>query len=317
MRVLLTGGAGFIGSHVAEASLARGDVLSIVDNFDPFYDVALKRRNLDSIARRGSVALHEVDIRDAERLKRIVQEERPDVVVHLAAKAGVRPSIAEPALYAAVNVQGTQHVLDAARLAGTPHVVFGSSSSVYGNSARRPFREDDPADQPVSPYAATKRAGELICAAAVRCGGPSVTALRFFTVFGPRQRPEMAIRLFAARILAGEELRIFGTGDTERDYTFVSDIIRGVLAATERPNDFQIYNLGGTETTKLADLVRLLGEALGMPVRLRHESEQVGDVKHTSADLSRVRDGLGWSPAVSLKDGLQLFAHWLKNEGRS
>ncbi len=317
MRVLLTGGAGFIGSHVAEAFLRRGDAVAILDNFDPFYDPALKRRNMEEVAASGRVVLHEEDLRDAASLRRIVADERPDVIVHLAAKAGVRPSLEQPALYSEVNVLGTQHLLDAARAAGTPHFVFGSSSSVYGNSPRRPFREDDPADQPVSPYAATKRAGELICRAAVASGGPAVTALRFFTVYGPRQRPEMAIRLFATRILRGEELRLFGSGTSERDYTFVSDIVRGVLRAADTGNSFRVLNLGGVETTRLTDLVRMLGEALDLPVRVRHEKDQPGDVEHTSADLTAVRQSLGWAPEVSLQEGLAHFARWLKAAPRA
>lgn len=314
MRVLLTGGAGFIGSHVAEAFLRRGDAVAILDNFDPFYDPVLKRRNMEVIAGSGKVVLHEKDLRDAASVARIVAEERPDVIVHLAAKAGVRPSLEQPALYSEVNVLGTQYLLDAARAAKTPHLVFGSSSSVYGNSPRRPFREDDPADQPVSPYAATKRAGELICRAAALNGGPAVTALRFFTVYGPRQRPEMAIRLFATRILRGEELRLFGSGASERDYTFVADIVRGVLRAADTGAGFRILNLGGVETTRLTDLVRMIGEAFGLPVRVRHEKDQPGDVEHTSADLTAVRQALGWAPEVSMQDGLAQFARWLKAE---
>ncbi len=309
-HILLTGGAGFIGSHLAHALLARGDSVAVLDNLDPFYDVEIKRRNLAMLEDAGgeSFSFREGDIRDAKTCEECV--ENVDGVIHLAALAGVRPSIEDPVRYMEVNVAGTQSLLEALR--GHPGVpfVFGSSSSVYGGSDKVPFSEDDCVDHPISPYAASKKAGELQCFTWHRLHGNPVSCLRFFTVYGPRQRPEMAIHKFSRHILAGEPLPFFGDGTTRRDYTYVTDIVAGVLAAFDRCDGYKIYNLGGSATTTLAELIRLLERAYGRQAILDRLPEQDGDVKQTFADTSRAARELGFVSNVSIEDGIGHFADW-------
>lgn len=314
-RVLVTGGAGFIGSHLCEALLARGDSVTAFDDFNEFYDPAIKRRNAAALAKRKGFRLVEGDIRDAAAVDALFSASRFDTVVHLAAMAGVRPSLEKPLLYDSVNVAGTIVLLEAARRHGSPRFVFGSSSSVYGASSRVPFREDDPADRPVSPYAATKRAGELLAHNWHHLYGLDVVCLRFFTVYGPRQRPEMAIHKFARLIDRGEPVPLFGKGDSRRDYTYVSDIVGGVLGAMERPPGFSIYNLGESRTVSLLDLVRLLEKALGKEARLDHRPDQPGDVPITYADVSRARADLRYDPRVGVEEGISLFVDWFRREG--
>lgn len=308
--ILVTGGAGFIGSHLVEVLLHRGDRVVALDNFDPFYDPTLKRRSLEAAAKHPDFSLWEGDIRDAALLDRLLSAERFDGVVHLAAKAGVRPSIAEPAEYASVNLDGTVQLLEACRRHGVERFVFGSSSSVYGNNPKVPFSEEDPVDRPISPYAATKKAGEVLCHAHHHLFGLRVACLRFFTVYGPRQRPEMAIRKFTRLLSQGREVEQFGDGDSARDYTYISDIVEGILLALERCRRYHIWNLGGSKTISLAELVRKIAEGLGVEPRIRRLPMQPGDVQRTWADISRAKAELGWAPGVPFDRGLELFLEW-------
>jgi len=312
--ILLTGGAGFIGSHLGERLLQRGDRVVAVDNFDPFYDPALKRDNVMPCLTNPRYRLVSADIRDAPAMEAILQEERFDAVVHLAARAGVRPSIAEPVLYADVNLRGTAVLLEACRRSGVKRFVFGSSSSVYGNQNKVPFSEDDPVANPVSPYAATKAAGELLCYAQHHIHGFDVTCLRFFTVYGPRQRPEMAIHKFAREILDGRPLPRFGDGSSERDYTYVDDIIEGVVRAMDRPAGFRIYNLGESRRVPLATLIALLEKEIGAPAKIQALPDQPGDVRTTWADIARARADLEYDPKVPIEEGIRRFVAWLSEK---
>lgn len=318
MKVIVTGAAGFIGSHVVERLLARGDAVIGVDSFDPFYDPAIKRRNLRAALASDAFALVEADIRDGATLVDAAREaggEGADAVVHLAARAGVRPSIAEPLLYSQVNVDGTVNVLEMARALGTGRFVFGSSSSVYGNAARVPFAESEPADEPISPYAATKRAGELACRVWHHLYGLSVACVRYFTVYGPRQRPDLAIHAFARKLSRGEPLTLFGDGTSRRDYTYVSDIVDGTeaaLAFTGGEPGFDVFNLGESQTTTLLRLVELLSAAMGVTPAIEWKPAQPGDVERTCADVSRARRVLGYAPRVPVEDGIPRFVEWFR-----
>jgi UDP-glucuronate 4-epimerase len=310
MSVLITGGAGFIGSHVASHLLDQGERVIIVDNFNDFYDPAIKRRNVLDLKARGSLDVRELDILDTEGLRRAFDESRPQVVIHLAAWAGVRPSLERPALYSSVNVTGTVHLLELAREFRVPSFIFGSSSSVYGGSRKVPFTEDDPADNPVSPYAVTKRAGELLCRTYSHNFGLNITCLRFFTVYGPRQRPEMAIHKFARLIWEGREVPVFGDGSSRRDYTYVDDIVQGILSSVRVNPRFAVINLGESQTVSLLELVRLLEGVLGRKARLRFLPEQAGDMAITYADISRARELLAYSPSTPVQEGIRRFAEW-------
>lgn len=310
MRILITGGAGFIGYHVARRLLGLGHEIALVDNFNEFYDPALKRRNVEDLRAEGTAALFEADILDVAALSGAFERTQPEAVIHLAAWAGVRPSIQKPALYAQVNVTGTVNVLELARRAGVQRFLFGSSSSVYGGSTRIPFREDDPVDRPISPYAATKRAGELLCHTYARNFSMDITCLRFFTVYGPRQRPEMAIRKFARLILDGDEVPVFGDGRSRRDYTYVDDIVDGVVAALRPLPGYEILNLGESRTVTLLELIALLEKALGRKAHLRFLPEEPGDMAVTYADVSRARQLLGYRPRTAIEEGIGKFVDW-------
>jgi UDP-glucuronate 4-epimerase len=310
-RVLVTGGAGFIGSHLIAALLERGDEISVVDNFDPFYPERLKRRGLDAHAR-----LFQKDIRDQDALHQVFAAARPEVVVHLAALAGVRPSLERPEAYLDVNARGTACVLEAARKAGVRRFVLGSSSSVYGAHAQPPFCETARVDAPESPYAASKVAAEVLARTFHNLYGLEVAALRFFTVYGPRQRPDLAIHKFSRRMLAGQPLPFFGDGSTRRDYTWVDDIVAGVVAACDVSLKWDVLNLGGAQTTSLAELVKLLEEALGVKAVLDRQPFQPGDVPLTCADVSHAGEVLGYAPRTPIRDGLRKFADWVRGEGR-
>ena len=312
LDIFITGAAGFIGSHVAQALLSRGDRVFGLDNFDPFYDRALKEENLAALRDRPEFSFLEGDIRDADTLARWGSGIRPDAVIHLAAKAGVRPSVADPAGYADVNVNGTIRVLEWARGREIPKVLFASSSSVYGGNTKVPFSEDDFVDHPVSPYAATKKAGELLCHTYCHLYGMNVAALRFFTVYGPRQRPEMAIHKFTRRILEGKEIDLFGDGSSRRDYTYIDDIVSGVLGALNAPPGYRVYNLGESATISLSDLVSLLEKACGRAAVRRPAPPQPGDVPITYADISRAKAEIGYAPHTPIEKGIVRFVEWYR-----
>ena len=311
--ILVTGAAGFIGSHLCEALLERGDRVVGLDNFNDFYDPAIKRANLAGPLARPGFALVEGDIRDAAAVARVFREHAPTSVVHLAAMAGVRPSLQDPALYHDVNCTGTAVVLQAARAAGVGRFVFGSSSSVYGGNPKVPFHEDDDVSRPVSPYAATKRANELTCHTFHHLYGMDIACLRFFTVYGPRQRPEMAIHKFVRLTEAGQPLPLFGDGRSERDYTYVDDILDGVLKAHDRSRGFRVYNLGESRTISLRDLVAAIGRATGREPRVDWQPPQPGDVPRTYADVGRAKAELGYAPKVDLDEGLRRFVAWYRS----
>lgn len=311
-RVLVTGAAGFIGSHVAEALVARGDTVIGLDNFDPFYPRAVKERNLAGLRRRPGFSFVEGDIRDAALVR--AQLDADTTIVHLAARAGVRPSIQQPVEYVSVNVGGTTVMLEAARAAGARGFVFGGSSSVYGDGAPVPFNEDWPAVAPISPYAATKRAGELLCASYAHLASLRVLSLRFFTVYGPRQRPDLAIHRFTDLLVRGRPVPRFGDGSTERDYTWVADIVQGVTAAVDwvrhGPAAFEIVNLGESRTTRLDRLITLIGGALGITPVIDVQPMQPGDVVRTCADVTKAGRLLGYRPTTTVEEGIPRFVRW-------
>ncbi len=314
-RYLVTGAAGFIGSHLTERLLARGDRVLGVDNFDPFYDPAEKRANLVPAGERDGFLLAEVDCARLDALRAALADEEFDAIVHLAAKAGVRPSIARPTDYVEANVVGTQAVLEVARERGVGRVVLGSSSSVYGDNRKVPFAEDDPVERPISPYAATKRAAELLCLTHRRLHGGAVCALRYFTVYGPRQRPDLAIRSFAESVLDGRPITVFGDGSSERDYTWIDDIVDGTLAALDRTalpdHGFEIINLGGSRTTSLARLIELIEDATGRSPDIRRLPDQPGDVRRTHADIAKAARLLDYRPTVGVEEGVPRMVDWL------
>jgi UDP-glucuronate 4-epimerase len=320
-RVLLTGGAGFIGSHMAEALLRKGAQLTIVDNLDDFYSPAWKKSNLDEVRRVGDFEFSSVDICDFEKLRELMLRIRPQVVVHLAARAGVRPSIEQPRLYDQVNVQGTVNLLEITREIGVEKFVFGSSSSVYGATSRTPFSEDQVEGRPISPYAATKLAGELYCYTYAHLFAIPIVCLRFFTVYGPRQRPDLAIHKFTAMIEAGQPIPIFGDGSTGRDYTNVSDIVAGIQAAIAYDFEstqgvrFDVFNLGNSHPLKLSELLDLLDRTTGRKSVRQQKPLQAGDVPITWADISKAGRLLNYRPKVSFEDGLKEFVAWYRVTG--
>jgi UDP-glucuronate 4-epimerase len=317
-RVVLTGGAGFIGSHLAEALLRLGCQLTIVDKLDEFYSPAWKQANLDEIRRVGEFQFFPADICDVVQIREILSKARPDLIIHLAARAGVRPSIEQPHLYERVNIAGTLTLLDLCRELKIPQFIFGSSSSVYGASSHAPFSEEEIALRPISPYAATKLAGESLAYTYAHLFGLSVVCLRFFTVYGPRQRPDLAIHKFTALIEAGKPIPIFGDGSTGRDYTYIHDIVAGVLAAMDYEVGFdsrvpfEVFNLGNSHPVKLRQLVELLEEATGKKAIVEQKPVQSGDVPLTWAEISKAGRLLGYQPRTQLTDGLQQFVAWYR-----
>ena len=311
-RILVTGAAGFIGSQLCERLLARGDEVSGLDNFNAFYDPAIKRRHAAALSAHDGFTLVEGDIRDRALLARVFEQHAPTSVIHLAAMAGVRPSLEDPGLYHDVNCTGTALLLDAARRAGLKRFVFGSSSSVYGGNERVPFHEDDDVSGPVSPYAATKRSNELTCSTFHTLYGMDIACLRFFTVYGPRQRPEMAIHKFVRLIESGRPLPVFGDGSSERDYTYIDDILDGVVKAHDRSTGYRIFNLGESSTISLRDLVTSIGRATGKEPGVDWQPAQPGDVPRTFADVSRAREELGYDPRVGIEEGLARFVAWYR-----
>ena len=320
MNVLVTGGAGFIGSHLCERLIARGHRVLTVDNFDPFYAESIKRRNLAALVDEPRFTLVEADIRHPDEVEaglRGAGVDRLDAIVHLAAKAGVRPSIEAPLAYSQVNLDGTVGMLELARRLGARRFVFGSSSSVYGNNEKVPFAEADPVENPISPYAATKRAGELLCHTYHHLFGMAVVCLRFFTVYGPRQRPDLAIHKFTRLISEGRPIPVYGDGGTSRDYTYIDDILQGIeaaieLTAAERPV-YEIVNLGESETTSLSRLIELIAGALGREAVIERLPLQPGDVERTFADISHARELLGYAPTTKVEQGIPRFVEWFRN----
>lgn len=319
MHILVTGAAGFIGSHLSERLLRDGHAVTGLDNLNDFYDPALKQANLAAIrATAGDrFVFRQGDLRDEVFVQATLQEGGFDAVVHLAAMAGVRPSIERPLLYEDVNVRGTLHLLEAMRAAGVRRLVFASSSSVYGNNPKVPFSEADPVDHPISPYAATKKAGELLCHTWHHLYGQSIACLRLFTVYGPRQRPDLAIARFTRLIREGQPLPFFGDGTASRDYTFVDDTVAGICQAiawtAADTAVYDIFNLGNSAPVDLATLVRLVEGAVGEPARLQRLPVQPGDVERTCADLHKSRQMLGYAPQVGIADGIARYVAWARS----
>ena len=311
--VLVTGAAGFIGSSLVERLLADGHTVVGLDNFDSFYDPEVKRGNVAAAGTNRNYRLVEGDIRDRGLLDRELSGTSFGTVVHLAARAGVRPSIADPELYTSVNLVGTTCLLEACRRHGVERFLFGSSSSVYGNNAKVPFAEDDPVDHPISPYAATKKAGEVLCHAHHHLFGLKVACLRFFTVYGPRQRPEMAIHHFTRSIAAGAPIQQFGDGSSARDYTYVDDIVDGIIAAMDRLTGYHIWNLGGSRTVTLAGLIDMISKRLDTRAQVEVQPMQPGDVDRTWADTARSRQELHWEPRIGIEEGLDRFVAWFRS----
>jgi len=311
MRILVTGGAGFIGSHLVEKLVAAEQSVAILDDFNDFYDPQIKRENIEKISK--DVPVHHVDLRENAAVRNLFHREKFDTIAHLAARAGVRPSIQHPQLYYDTNVTGTLHLLDAARTTGVERFIFASSSSVYGVSKTVPFSEEQHLTQTISPYAATKLAAEFLCSTYSHLYQLRVVALRYFTVYGPRQRPDLAIHQFTKKIYAGQPIDQFGDGTTRRDYTYIDDIIQGTMAAlTYNGSLFDIFNLGESETIQLKDLIEKIEKALGKEAKINQLPEQPGDVPLTCADISKARRLLGYNPTTQLSEGLPRFIEWFK-----
>jgi UDP-glucuronate 4-epimerase len=313
MKALVTGAAGFIGSHLCERLLAQGCAVLGADNFDDFYDPQIKRRNIDACIQNKNFELITTDIRDSAAMDNVVGND-VEIIVHLAAKAGVRPSIAQPVLYADVNVNGTTVLLESAKKHRVRKFIFGSSSSVYGNNEKVPFSEDDNVDFPISPYAATKKAGELICHTYHHLYGIDVTCLRYFTVYGPRQRPDLAIHKFAKLIELGKPIPVYGDGTMMRDFTYIDDIIDGTVAAIQKCDGFQIYNLGHSHPISVNDLIDEVEKALGKKTVKEYLPAQPGDVQRTYAEITKATKDLGYNPSTTIQTGLANFFAWLRQQ---
>jgi UDP-glucuronate 4-epimerase len=318
--ILITGGAGFIGSHLVDHLLAEGGwQVTVVDDFNDFYDPAIKRANVSqhlpppAYGSYSAYRLHEADIRDRAALQRVFAETKFDCIVHLAARAGVRPSLEQPLLYAETNINGTLNLLELAREHQVTQFVFGSSSSVYGLTAKVPFGEDDPIRQPISPYAATKAAGELLCHTYSHLYGLRCVCLRFFTVYGARQRPDLAIHKFARLISIGRRIPVFGDGSTRRDYTYIDDIIAGVRAAIDySATDYEVINLGESRTVELRELISLLQKEIGRSANIDRQALQPGDVSQTYADITKARRLLNYNPQTQIEEGIHRFVEWME-----
>ncbi len=314
MHVLVTGGAGFIGSHLSERLVNEGNTVCCLDNFNDYYDPAIKRRNIEALQQSTQYNLVEGDIRDVTLLSQLFDKHSFDVVVHLAARAGVRPSVQQPLLYEEVNVRGTMNLLEQTKKHAIKKFVVASSSSVYGNNKKVPFSEDDPVDNPISPYAATKKACELICYTYHSLYDISTTCLRFFTVYGPRQRPDMAIHKFTRWVDCGEPIHIYGDGSARRDFTFITDIIDGIMQSIKRCNGYHIYNLGESKVIGLMDLVAVIERNLDKKAQILYHPPQPGDVRVTYADISKARQELDYNPQVTIEDGIREFVKWYRSE---
>ena len=319
MKVLVTGGAGFIGSHVCETLVSKGHEVVIVDSFDPFYDPAIKHRNIEKVLASGCARLVVADICNRDGLEQALNGEQFDAIIHLAARAGVRPSLERPDDYVRTNVEGTVSMLEIARRRGIRAFVMGSSSSVYGDATPVPFSEDEPAASPISPYAATKRAAELLGHTYAHLYGLSVICLRLFTVYGPRQRPDLAIHKFAKLMTSGKSIPFYGDGDTERDYTYITDIVDGIesaliWASNAEPGAFETANLGENTTTSLAHLVKMLSAELGITPIFDRLPPQPGDVQRTCANVDKAKSLLGYNPRTPMEEGIRRFVEWFRQQ---
>src|SRR5712692_8554763 len=317
-NILITGGAGFIGSHLVDRLLSEGGWnITVVDDFNDFYDPSIKRANIGANLSNPAFRLVEADIRDLGALAGAFNEAKFDCIMHLAARAGVRPSLNEPRLYLETNVNGTLNLLELARASGVKQFIFGSSSSVYGANQKIPFSEDDPIFNPISPYAATKAAGELLCHSYAHLYDLQIVCLRFFTVYGARQRPDLAIHKFAQLISAGRPVPVFGDGTTRRDYTYIDDIISGVRAAIDYDaSKYEVINLGESRTVELRELISLLEKALDMRAEIDRQPQQPGDVPQTFADITKARRLLGYHPQTQIEEGIQKFVEWFRTSNR-
>lgn len=311
-KILVTGGAGFIGSHLCEALLKRGDSIVCADDFNDYYSPKIKEQNIKECLKSKNFRLYREDIRDLKKLKIIFDDNEITGVVHLAARAGVRPSIANPLLYEETNVKGTLNLLELSK--NVKNFIFGSSSSVYGNS-KTPFSEEDRVDNPISPYAATKKAGELLCSTYHHLYNIPVTCLRFFTVYGPRGRPDMAPYKFTKLIDEGMEIEMYGDGSAKRDYTYITDVVSGILAALDKRSEFEIINLGNSKTVELNYFISLIEKLLSKKAKIRKMPMQPGDVNATWADISKAKKLLGWEPKVRIEEGMEKFVKWFGEEG--
>jgi UDP-glucuronate 4-epimerase len=314
LKILVTGGAGFIGSHLCERVLSDGNQVICLDNFDSFYDPNIKIKNVEGIIEKFPDRFELVtgDIRNPEHLKEIFDKNKIDLVIHLAARAGVRPSITDPLLYQDVNIRGTIVLLEACKAYGIKNFIFASSSSVYGENQRVPFTEKDLDIQPISPYGATKRAGELICYSYHHLYGMNIACLRIFTAYGPRQRPEMAIHKFTRLVDQGKKIPVFGDGSSRRDYTYIDDLIEGIMGVIHHHKGFEIYNLGESQTTSLIELIRLIEEAFGKKANIEMLEPQPGDVSTTYADITKAKQMLKYQPKVKMEEGIRRFVEWYK-----
>lgn len=310
-NVLITGGTGFIGSHIVDKLLFRNYTVICLDNFDKFYNPDIKKQNIKDSMLRENFKLVEGDIRDKNLLNRIFTENKIDIVIHLAAKAGVRSSLREPELYYDVNVIGTLNLLESMRLANVKKLLFASSSSVYGNNNKIPFSEMDTVDKPISPYAATKKACELMCYTYHKIYDFDVFCLRYFSVYGPRQRPEMAIHNFAKKIINNEPISVYGDGTSKRDYTYIDDIIDGTMSAMNHLHGYEIFNFGESKTYSLNTVISLLEKYIGKKAIIKKMPEQPGDVKITNADITKAKTMLGYDPKIDLETGIKKFVNWL------
>ncbi|MCK4326946.1 MAG: GDP-mannose 4,6-dehydratase [Candidatus Diapherotrites archaeon] len=313
MSMVLTGGAGFIGSVLCDRLLMQGEDVICVDDFNDYYSPGRKRRNIAGALENNAFTLCEADVRDYAAMEKVFAENNVEKVVHLAARAGVRPSIANPRLYGEVNVGGTLNMLELARRHGVESFVFASSSSVYGNCSDTPFSESMATDTPVSPYAATKKAGEGLCHACHHLHGMDIACLRLFTVYGPRGRPDMAPYIFTDRVYRGEAIKKFGDGSSQRDYTYVGDIVDGVIRAMGLKG-FEVINLGNSRPVALDDFIAVVEETVGKKAVVEELPMQPGDVDVTCADVSKAKRVLGWEPTTNIRDGMHKFFEWYKEE---
>jgi UDP-glucuronate 4-epimerase len=317
MQILVTGVAGFIGSHLGEKLISLGHQVIGIDNFDPFYPRNFKESNLTVLNASDKFSFFEVDLRNKQSIKDVFSAQSVDMVIHLAAKAGVRPSIEQISEYYHVNIDGTVNLLECMREADVKKLIFASSSSVYGNNQKVPFSESDFVDNPISPYAATKKSGELLCHVYLSLYGFDITCLRFFTVFGPRQRPDLAIHKFTRLIDHGKSIPFFGDGSTSRDYTYVDDIISGILCAMDKLKGFNVYNLGESRVIKLNELIVFIENALGKKAILDKQPLQPGDVQKTFADITKARTELGYNPKYDFETGIKQFVAWYKKNEKN